>query len=93
MLLIKDLAFAVSGLESTVAGGCVSVDSKGACCLVGCGGYRRSGARGRPCLARVAKRMGAAPGRCPFDLAQGKRAVRMAEWIGWRGFGEVASDE
>ena len=46
----KELRVYVSGLESTWR---VSVDSKVDGCLGGCGSGRPSGARERPCLARV----------------------------------------
>src|SRR6266446_3245264 len=52
----KGLSVAVSGLESTVAGGCVSVDSKRVCRLRGGGSCGRNEARRDPCLEQVGEK-------------------------------------
>src|SRR6266852_2721866 len=52
----KGLSVAVSGLESTVAGGCVSVDSKRGCHLRGGGSCGRSEARRSPFLGQVGEK-------------------------------------
>ena len=48
----------VSGLESTVAGGRVSVDSKRVCRPRGGGSCGRSGVRTGPCLGQAGERRG-----------------------------------
>ena len=74
----KGLSVAVSSLESTVAGGCVSVDSKRVCRLLGGGSCGRNGWRRGPCLGQVAEWTGRSAVGCPVErLAQPKE--RMGE--------------
>src|SRR5712664_43937 len=80
----KGLSVAVSGLESTVAGGCVSVDSKRVCRLCGGGSGGRSGARGRPYLGQVAGWTGRCAVGCPVE-----RLAQPTERLGLMGRDEI----
>ena len=72
----KGLSVAVSGLESTVAGGRGSVDSKGDGCLEGSCQGRRSEAKGRAYLGQAAEWVGWSAVGCWAEwMAQ--RAARM----------------
>jgi hypothetical protein len=75
---------AVSGLESTVAGGCVSVDSKRVCRLCGGGSGGRSGARRRPYLGQVAEWMGRSAVGC-----RAGRSAQPTERLGLMGRDEI----
>jgi len=67
----KGLSIAVSGLESTLAGGCVSVDSKRVCRLCGGGSCGRSEELGSPVAGRVlGSGRRSAVGCCVERLAQ-----------------------
>src|SRR2546426_1148449 len=59
----KGLSVSVSGLESTLTGWCVSVDSKGVCRRCGGGNCGRSEARRGPCLGQVGEK-GARGSKC-----------------------------
>src|SRR6266436_62279 len=80
----KGLSVGVSGLESTVADGCVSVDSKRVCRLCGGGNCGRSGVRGRPCLGQVVEWVGRSAGDC-----RAERLAQLTERIGLQGWDEI----
>src|SRR6266436_6409823 len=80
----KGLSVGVSGLESTVADGCVSVDSKRVCRLCGGGNCGRSGVRGRPNLGQVAGWVGWSAGDC-----RAERLEQLTERIGLQGWDEI----
>src|SRR5712664_726735 len=80
----KGLSVGVSGLESTVAGGCVSVDSKRVCRPCGGGSGGRSGARRRPYLGQVAEWMGRSAVGC-----RAGRSAQPTERLGLTGGDEI----